>query len=170
MHASQGAEHDWNLLQICVSLLEYIGDFRLKLCELEKNIIQLIQNKKKEIDEDLSISYICSNYKITGKRELNDFAKLVNNSQTYSSFEKRGSIFTSVFDAIKPICEYIHDTTLAIIFAPIENQLKSAQFENSENMELTGLPDYSFAPQEFITVIGQVSNGFFGNAADIVLD
>lgn len=154
-------EHDWNLLQTCVSLLEHIGDFRLKSSEFELQIVQSIQEKKREIDDgDQSISYICSNYRISGKRELNDFKKLVENSQVLSSIDERGGIFSAVFDAIKPICEYIHDTTLAAIFAPIESQLKSAQFENEENMDLDGseLPDYSFAPQEFITVIGQVSN------------
>lgn len=161
LHASQGMEHDWNLLQTCISLLEHIGDFRLKLSEFEQRIVQSVQEKKKEIDEGgLSIAYICSTYKTSGKRELNDFKKLVDNSQILSSFDQRGGIFSSVFDSIKPICEYVHDTTLAAIFTPIENQLKAASFENDENMELNGndLPDYSFAPQEFITVIGQVSN------------
>lgn len=161
LHASQGTEHDWNLLQTCISLLEHIGEFRLKVSEFEQQIIQSVHEKKKEIDEgNHSIAYICSNYKICGKRELNDFKKLVENAQVLSSFDQRGGIFSTVFDAIKPICEYIHDTTLAAIFAPIEIQLKTAQLESDENMELSGsdLPDYSFAPQEFITVIGQVSN------------
>lgn len=161
LHASQGTEHDWNLLQTCVSLLEHIGDFRLKLSEYEQRIVQSVQEKKKEIDEgESSIAYICSTYKISGKRETNDFKKLVDNSQVLSSFDQRGGIFSSVFDSIKPICEYVHDTTLAAIFTPIENQLKAANLESDENIELNGddLPDYSFAPQEFITVIGQVSN------------
>lgn len=161
LHASQGTEHDWNLLQICVSLLEHIGDFRLKLSEFEQRIVRSVQEKKKEIDEgDLNIAYICSTYKITGKRELNDFKKLIDNSQVLSSIDHRSGIFASVFDSIKPICEYIHDTTLAAIFTPIENQLKAANLESDENLEMNGddLPDYSFAPQEFITVIGQVSD------------
>lgn len=161
LHASQGTEHDWNLLQTCVSLLEHIGDFRLKVSEYEQHIVQSVHEKKKEIDDgNHDISYICSNYKISGKRELNDFKKLVENAQVLSSFDQRGGIFASVFDGVKPICEYVHDTTLAAIFAPIENQLKAAQLESDENMEMSGndLPDYSFAPQEFITVIGQVSN------------
>lgn len=161
LHASQGTEHDWNLLQTCVSLLEHIGDFRLKVGEFEQQIVQSVHEKKKEIDEgNQSIAYICSNYKISGKRELHDFKKLVESAQVLSSFDRQGGIFSNVFDAIKPICEYIHDTTLAAIFAPIETQLKAAQLDSDENMELSGsdLPDYSFAPQEFITLIGQVSN------------
>lgn len=147
-------------MQTCISLLEHIGDFRLKLGELEKKIVDSVQQKKTEIDQgDNSIAYICSHYKISSKREQNDFQKLLDNSQVFSSFDQRGGIFASIFDAIKPIAEYVHDTTLAAIFSPIDNQLKSAQLESDENMKLgsNDLPDYSFAPQEFITVIGQVS-------------
>lgn len=125
----------------------------MKLIDFERNIVLSIQEKKREIDDaDESISYLCSNYKLS-KTELNDFQKLFNKSQ-----EPRG-IFSSIFDGITPICEYIHDTILAAIFMPIENQLKGANFERDQNIELSGtdLPDYSFAPQEFITVIGQVS-------------
>lgn len=164
LHASQGSEHDWNLLQTCIALLEHIGDFRLKLSELEKTIVASVQQKKNEVEEGCeSIAYICSNYKISTKRELNDFQKLVDNSRVLSSFDQRAGIFASIFDAIKPICEYVHDTTLALIFAPIDKQLKCAQLECNENAEFGGndLPDYSFAPQEFITVIGQVRMSFF---------
>lgn len=156
LHASHGAEHDWNLLQTCISLLEHIGDFRLKLIDFEKKIIQSIQEKKKEIDDtDQVTSYSCSHYKLSSKYELNDFQKLFDKSQ-----ELHG-VFSNIFDAITPTCEYIHDTILAAIFTPIENQLKGAHFDNDENIELSGndLPDFSFSfsPQEFITVIGQVS-------------
>lgn len=155
MHACHGAEHDWNLLQTCISLLEHIGDFRLKLINFEKKMVQIIQEKKKEIDDaGETITYQCSSYKLSSNSELNDFNKLFDKSQ------KPLGIFFSIFDAITPTCEYIHDTILAAIFMPIENQLKGAHFESNENIELTGngLPDYSFAPQEFITVIGQVSS------------
>lgn len=155
LHASHGIEHDWNLLQTCISLLEIIGDVYLKMNDLENQIVKAVQEKKKEIDEnDVQISYLCSNYKICGTRELNDFQKLIKKTQHFSSFENRDGIFSSLHDAIKPVCEYVHDTTLATIFTPIENQLK-ALVESEDNIE-SNLPDYSFAPQEYITVIGQV--------------
>lgn len=160
MHASQGTEYDWNLLQTCISLLEHLGDFRLKITEFEQRICVATQEKKKEMDEngDSCISYICSNYKLVSKREKNEYQKLVESTQQMSSsFNHDSGIFASLFDLIKPICEYIHDTTLASIFTPIENQLKNFKFDADNEMELSGgdLPDYSFAPQEFITVIGQ---------------
>ncbi|XP_031627851.1 conserved oligomeric Golgi complex subunit 7 [Contarinia nasturtii] len=158
LHASQCTEHDWNLIGTCVSLLEHIGDFRMKLGECEQRIVQSVQEKKIEIENGgQSIAYMCTNYKISGKRELNEFKKLIETSQVLSSFHRSGGIFSEIFDLIKPICEYIHDTSFAVIFTPIENQLKAVNLENDENMDLNGseLPDYSFAPQEFITVIGQ---------------
>lgn len=126
----------------------------MKLADFEKKIVQSIQEKKKEIDEtDHDISFLCSSYKLASKSELNDFQKLFDKSQ------ERLGVFSNIFDAITPTCEYIHDTILAAIFTPIENQLKGAHFDSDENIELgsNDLPDYSFAPREFITVIGQVS-------------
>lgn len=158
LHASQGSEYDWNLLQTCISLLEHIGDFRVKLGEFEQRICDAVHEKKKEIDENSGtyIPYICSNYKLANKREINEFQKLYETTQVRPTYEQSGGIFASSFDSIKPICEYIHDTTLASIFTPIENQLKNIQFENDDDLNGADLPDYSFAPQEFITVIGQV--------------
>lgn len=154
LHASHGAEHDWNLLQTSISLLEHIGDFRLKLINFEEKIVKCIQEKNKDIADgaDQTISYLCSNYKLSSKYELNDFRKL----------SDRVGIFSNIFDATTPTCEYIHDTILSAIFTPIENQLKGAHFDSDENLELSGndLPDYSFAPQEFITQVGQVSQNF----------
>lgn len=155
LHASHGTEHDWNLLQTCISLLEHIGDFRLKLIDFEKNLVQCIHKKQKEIDDAYAdASYLCSNYKLSSKSELNEFQKL------FDKTHERFGVFSSIFDAITPICEYIHDTILAAIFTPIENQFNGAHFDSDENIELSSsndLPDYSIAPQEFITVIGQVS-------------
>lgn len=156
LHASHGIEHDWNLMQTSISLLEIIGDIYLKMNDLENQIVITVQEKKKDIDENAAqISYLCTNYRIYGMREMNDFNKLVSKTQHFSSFEDRDGIFSSLHDALKPICEYIHDTTLATIFTPIENQLKAATQETEDNIE-SNLPDYSFAPQEYITVIGQV--------------
>lgn len=159
LHASQGSEYDWNLLQTCILLLEHIGDFRLKLGEFENRISVAVHDKHREMDEnnDSSVSFICSNYKLVSKREQKEFQKLIEATQVLSSYGQNGGIFSVAFDLIKPICEYIHDTTLASIFTPIENQLKNIQFDSTTDIDLGGgdLPDYSFAPQEFITVIGQ---------------
>lgn len=137
-----------------------IGDFRIKLAATEQRIIQAALDKNKHIEsDDKSTAFICANYRIRSTRELSEFKKLLTNAQTISSFDKQDGIFAAIYNTIKPICEYIHDTLLASIFMPIENQLKAIQFDQDRN-DLGGgtdLPDYSFAPQEFITMVGQVT-------------
>lgn len=165
LHASQGREYDWVLLQSCISLLHNIGDFRLKLADTEQRIIQAALDKHKQIEAgDKSAPYVCANYRISSTRESHDFKRLVTNAHTISSFDKQEGIFATIYNTIKPICEYVHDTLLASIFTPIENQLKTVQFDQDRN-EVGGndLPDYSFAPQEFITMVGQVWTVFIFN-------
>lgn len=160
MHASQGNENDWNLLQTCISLLQHVGDFRLKLSEFEEKLSKVVKEKNGELKDQHTtsqLSYIFSTYRLTGKRQQNDFQKLVENANVLSTYEKRGGIFEAIFDQVKPICEYVHDTTLASIFSPIEKQMSNIvpESEHGESTNSNDLPDYSFAPQEFITVIGQ---------------
>lgn len=142
--------------------MQHVGDFRLKLSEFEEKLSKIVKETANEFDNNSnssSITHLFSSYKLADKRSRNDFQKLVKSAETLSTFEKRGGIFVVIFDQIKPICEYVHDTTLASIFAPIEKQMtltnilpESVQGEAGSNNDL---PHYSFAPQEFITVIGQ---------------
>lgn len=160
LHASQGREYDWILLQSCISLLHNIGDFRIKLADTEQRIIQAAVEKNKQFEaDDKTAAFICANYRISSKRESHDFKKLLKNAQTISAFDKQDGIFAQIYNTIKPICEYVHDTLLASIFTPIENQLKAVQFDQDRNeVGANDLPDYSFAPQEFITMVGQVKS------------
>lgn len=161
LHASQGNENDWNLLQNCISMLQHIGDFRLKLHEFEEKVSKSLQEKQKQMNEQNStnLQIILSTYRITEKRSKNEFKKLIGIAQTLTDYEQQEGIFFVIFDQIKPMCEYVHDTTLASIFTPIENQLKNILPDGNEIGGSGGsggdLPDYSFAPQEFITIIGQ---------------
>lgn len=131
----------------------------MKLSEFEEKLSKIVIEKDKELREENinSLTYIFTSYKLAGKRQQNDFQKLVESAQVLSTYEKRGGIFAAIFDQIKPICEYVHDTTLASIFAPIEKQMTNIVPESEHGKGASGndLPDYSFAPQEFITVIGQ---------------
>lgn len=146
-------------MQTCISLLQHVGDFRLKLSEFEEKLSKIVVEKDNELREEniTSLSYIFTSYKLAAKRQQTDFQKLVESAQVLSTYEKRGGIFAAIFDQIKPICEYVHDTTLASIFAPIEKQMTNIVPESEHGKVASGndLPDYSFAPQEFITVIGQ---------------
>lgn len=151
MHASRSTEQDWSLLQTSIALLHNIGDFSTQLREFEKRFVQLVLQKKQQIDGQ-DDTY--AGYRIVGNRELKEFESLYETVTSTSGIELEG-IFKVAYGQVKPICEYIHDTTLSTVFAPIENHLKCVQ--PVEGMLSGGgdLPDYSFAPQEFITQVGQ---------------
>lgn len=109
-------------------------------------------------------------YRLIEKRDQNEFKQLFKNVQqctqgtnvyrkgedgTFKTESMPKGVFYMTLDGVKPICEYIHDTTLATIFGPIEKQLKLIKpSEFPMNTSSDGdLPDYSFAPQEFITQV-----------------
>lgn len=149
-------------MQTCVSLLQHIGDFRLKLIEFESKVVDVIVEKGKELKQhasDESIDQFCM-YKITDKAEIANLQNLLELAPGHKNIESNGSVLSAVFLEIKPICEYVHDTTLASIFSPIENNFKNILPEPLAT-DAADLPDYSFVPQEFITVVGQVISFFF---------
>lgn len=155
MNSSRSSEQDWNLLQTCISLLQHIGDFRLKLIDFEKKLSDVIVEKGRDLqpraDQSLDKYFM---YKISGKSEIAELRSQLECATTTSNPDNPDGVLSAVFLEIKPVCEYVHDTTLASIFVPIENNLKS--IISDEVADAADLPDYSFAPQEFITVVGQV--------------
>lgn len=140
-------------------MLQHIGDFRLKLHEFEEHVSKLLLQKHESLTHQNASDpqSVLSAYKITDKRSKSEFKKLAETSRTLSNYEQQEGIFFSAFSYIKPICEYLHDTTLASIFTPIENQLTNIlpDEHNASDVGVNDLPDYSFVPQEFITIIGQ---------------
>jgi len=64
--------------------------------------------------------------------------------------------------SIQKLCSDLHHTTYEVIFAPIFTQLllvQKAPAWSSDTSKISNLssdlPDYSFAPQEYITQVGQ---------------
>lgn len=75
-------------------------------------------------------------------------------------FTEDKTILDSVIKPIHKLCSDLHHATYEVIFAPIFNQLllvqKAPAWSDDNKMHLsTDLPDYSFAPQEYITQVGQ---------------
>lgn len=70
-------------------------------------------------------------------------------------------VLKSVLSAIEKLCGDVHRTTFAVILAPITVQLNLVQSAPAwcasvakSSVTLTlDLPDYSFAPQEYITQV-----------------
>lgn len=74
LNASKTTEENWNLLQICISLLTYIGDFKTNLDDFEFKFSNCVLEKKEKINLQTDVDFC---YKITGKREINEFKKLI---------------------------------------------------------------------------------------------
>lgn len=161
LNASRGNAQNWSLLQTCISLLQHIGHFRIELQTFEMDIIKMVLSKNNLLIIDQSSPFY--GYRLIGKREKNEFQKLYIQCQAKENADKnydnddqtKIGIFHEIFDAIKPLCEYIHDAMLAIVFYPIENQMKTMNSIEAPSNTEENLPIYSFAPQEFITEIGQ---------------
>lgn len=142
-------QQDWNLLQICISLMQNVGIFRQKLDEVEDKIRKLIVAKSKQIN---SKEEFC--YKIVGQRDINDFTKYV---QRLSSNElKELIIFENLLTSIESIAKESHEMMLRNVFVPIDIYFRSLEISDSNSSSSsTDLPDFSLSPLSYITEIGQ---------------
>lgn len=86
--------------------------------------------------------------------------------QDDEKLENKNGIFPTVKTLINDLCESVHNITLKTVFLPIENYIKTIETnelfnktlktqQNTFNNTNNDLPDYSYAPQEYITQIGQ---------------
>ncbi len=130
------------------TLLQTIGTVRLKLNEIESEIKNILLKKDKQMRED---EFFC--YKIFGKRDLNEFQRVVKKINESENLPNEIVIFDGLLEPIGNICKDIHHTTLASVFQPIENDFK--KIEINESLANPDLPDFSFTPMEYITLIGQ---------------
>lgn len=141
-----------------MSLLQNLGDLQTLLKQLEKKVSEKVLETNTRLEE-VDDSYL--GYRLIEKRDKNELKKCVakvKDSQqkellAADTNESSCGIFAGVFEAIRPICIETHDTTLAAVFAPIENHLQNIEPPEIVNASGGELPDYSFAPQEFITQV-----------------
>ncbi|CAK9812034.1 Conserved oligomeric Golgi complex subunit 7 [Anthophora plagiata] len=148
---------DWNLFQMCLTLMQTIGDLLVQIQQFEKSLIIDITEANKKLQS-------------TSGSVFNQYKKLLLNtsSQTelenlVASFQKEEeTILGSIIKSIHKLCSDLHHATYEVIFAPIFTQLllvQKAPAWSTEANKMThlsaDLPDYSFAPQEYITQVGQ---------------
>lgn len=142
LDASRSEKQDWNLLQICISLLQNIGIFKMKLDEIEEKIRSLLMAKSKQIENHEHFSY-----KIVGKRDIQDFNKYIARLSSNDLV-----IFESCFQTIESVTKDAHEMLLRNVFAPIEGYFKQLEINESSSLDL---PDFSLTPLTYITEIGQ---------------
>ncbi|XP_011299070.1 conserved oligomeric Golgi complex subunit 7 isoform X1 [Fopius arisanus] len=149
---------DWNLFQMCLTLMQIIGDFLVQIEEFEKTLVVSIVEASNKLQSGTAGSF--SKFKIllltpNGRQEFDKLVKSLNQNE-----EK--TLLASVIESIYKLCADLHHTTYEVIFAPIFTQLVLIQrapawFGDGAKVQglSSDLPDYSFAPQEYITQVGQ---------------
>lgn len=148
LDASRNDQQDWNLLQICISLLQNIGVFKTKIDEVEDKIRKLILSKSKQID---SREEFC--YKIVGQRDINDFTKYV--QRLLSNEPKELIIFENLMGQIETVAKESHEMMLRNVFFPIDTYFNSLEISDTNSSSSADLPDFSLSPLSYITEIGQ---------------
>uniref|UniRef100_A0A182Q6T0 Conserved oligomeric Golgi complex subunit 7 n=1 Tax=Anopheles farauti TaxID=69004 RepID=A0A182Q6T0_9DIPT len=148
--ASQPNQTDWNLLQLSVVLLQYLGTFRQSVHELDQSFLQQVHAKHAQLNTTTAQARF--EYRPHTKGDVNELRKLATDSS-------RVEYFTEFTERIKRTCEDIHDTMLRIAFSPITKHFKQIELTSGSgsggSSAMDTLPDYSYAPQEYITLISQ---------------
>ncbi|KAB0789984.1 hypothetical protein PPYR_15730 [Photinus pyralis] len=148
---SRGTKEDWNLFQLCLSLLQNTGDVLLHLQKFEKELTSTIL----ELNEsDSGIEYKHLLLDSSERREYEALVKCVMEGTELA-------LLDHVTVEFGKLCIDIHHAMYEVVFAPISVHLQVLQLPKtwshiqesfSGNLDL---PDYSFSPQEYITQIGQ---------------
>ncbi|KAF5276063.1 hypothetical protein FQA39_LY00859 [Lamprigera yunnana] len=144
-------KEDWNLFQLCMSLLQNAGDVLLNLQKLEKDLTTTVLELN-ETDKIIQYKYLLLNN--SERKEFESLVKCVTEGTQLS-------LLDHVLVEFSKLCCDIHHTMYQVVFGPISMQLavlQSPKIWEHINDSLLGnvdLPDYSFSPQEYITQIGQ---------------
>ncbi|XP_015590425.1 conserved oligomeric Golgi complex subunit 7 isoform X2 [Cephus cinctus] len=150
-------QEDWNLFQMCLTLMQSIGELLVQIEQFEKTlVIDTIEANNKLQSSNASVF---THYKklLLNSQGRTELANLITSLQ-----QEDKTILDSIVKAIHKLCSDLHHTTYEVIFAPIFAQLllvQKAPAWSSDVNKMTNFgtdqPDYSFAPQEYITQVGQ---------------
>lgn len=146
---SRGSEEDWNLFQLCLSLLQNTGEVLLNLQQLEKDLTATVLELN-QTDTVVEYKHLLLN--TIERKEYESLVKCVMEGTQLS-------LLDHVTVEFSKLCSDIHHTMYHVVFTPIPLQLASIQNPKlwaQVNDALLGnadLPDYSFSPQEYITQV-----------------
>ncbi|KAJ8667096.1 hypothetical protein QAD02_008758, partial [Eretmocerus hayati] len=148
---------DWNLFQMCLTLMQTTGEFLRLIEDFEESLTNdIISSYAKLQSSETSPFHQYKNLLLSpaAQTELQDFVTTVQKGDK--------SILDPTMKSIQKLCSDLHRSTYEVIFAPIFTHLllvrkASAWSSNSKQISSisSDLPDYSFAPQEYITQVGQ---------------
>ncbi|XP_069687140.1 conserved oligomeric Golgi complex subunit 7 isoform X3 [Periplaneta americana] len=123
----------------------------------------------KQLDRDLTRSLLDVSRKLNSQ-EVNSFVQYKKLLLSAAGQTELDALVSSIQEgeetlliehitlSLNKLCSNVHHTTFQVIFAPISVQLELVQSASANSQAMTvapDLPDFSFAPQEYITQIGQ---------------
>lgn len=139
-------KEEWSIFQICLGLLQNTGELQNTLDELDRELVQALEKviwKEKEFEIDLK------NVMFT-KSALEQYNSFMN---SFKDGDKT-SVFEGVKSRLSKVTERVTGTSLDVMFAPVRAQLSRASWGSQAALSHQ-LPDYSYAPLEYITQIGE---------------
>jgi len=143
---------DFSSFQMGISVLQSLGEFQNNLKQFELETIEMILNagsNLKKQDEPF-INYLALFLDSSGNKEFATLLITVSNST-------EPAIFKNSLTFLEKICKDVYQTCFLSIFTPVSSLLEAVPNAPAwKTKTLTSdLPDYSYAPQEYITQIGQ---------------
>ena len=159
---------DWESFRHFVRIIQIVGDLILKYEELEIKIEKQIQeiflhnnNKLNDMQSNLLSIYNFKEYLLqdSDRIKLNRLITIIESGDDYNLMK----------DLLKPLyslSESVHKYAFEIVFAPVKYLIKSLSKSNiwlnkikdtnsSSSSSNSSVPLFAFAPQEYITKIGQ---------------
>ncbi|CAD6245186.1 GSCOCG00013571001-RA-CDS [Cotesia congregata] len=141
---------NWGLFQQCLTLMQIIGSLQLTINDINRQLIALVnENQARLINCNNNFGKFHLLLTNNGDKVIKEMADVVN-----------GGHFDEVNKRINKLCLSLYRGTYDVIFGPIYTQLlviKTLKWRRVDKMAANevDLPDYSFIPQEFITLVGQ---------------
>ncbi|GLH07427.1 Conserved oligomeric Golgi complex subunit 7 [Gryllus bimaculatus] len=143
-------QEDWNLFQMCLTLLQNIGELLLQLKQLNSDLKHYIVDAITSVNGQEENPF--SQFKQllltdAGRKELD---ALISNAK-----EEETHLLEAVVQQVNKLCSDVHHVTFQVILAPVTLQLQQVSTAptwcNTNTSVTSELPDFSFAPQEYIT-------------------
>lgn len=147
----KGEKEDWNMFQMCLTLLQTAGELLGEVKRFDSELMQSLLDAYRKPKVSTIAEFAPLLLTAAKKEELD---RLIADVQSGSET----ALLESVIMALEKLCRDVHFTTYQVIFAPVSVQLETAQntwASDTKSQAVTDLPDYSFAPQEYITQIGE---------------
>lgn len=152
---NQKKHEEVNMFQMCLTVLQCLGNFINKLKNLDQECLLNINKSKIEFTKAGIHPFYKYPNLLLDESKLKEFESMIKNIEKTNQLQE----LQSVFNYVKDLCQDVYDTTYQVIFEPIATILLSIgttmPWDNKKGGSSSDLPDYSFVPQEYITQIGQ---------------